>query len=98
MGWVMIVIIALVVLIVLTKLKELKHHFFYKTLAVLILLFVASIAYVAIKGDINITTYEGFLKLGKSYYSWVGSLFSNIGSMTGYATQHDWGLNSTISP
>ena len=98
MNWILIVIGLLVVLIVLTKIKELRHHFFYKTIGVIIMLVIASVAYVAIKGSINITTYEGFLERGKTYYSWLGSLFGNLGSISGYATQQDWGLNSTISP
>lgn len=96
-SWVLIVIGLLVLLVALVKFKEVRSHLFYRTIGVVLVIFLASLAYVWIKGGINLTTYQGFLQLGQSYYSWLGSLFNNMGSVTGYAVQHDWGVNSTAA-
>lgn len=96
-SWVLIVIGLLIALIILVKFKEVKSHLFYRAIGVVFLIFAATIVYVWIKGGINLTTYQGFLDLGRSYYTWLGGLFNNVGSITGYAVQHDWGVNSTAT-
>ena len=98
MGIVLIVVALLVLMVILVKFKELKHHFFYKALTVVILLFLGSIVFVWITSGINISTYDGFLSLGRTYFSWLGSLAGNVGSITGNVAEQDWGVNSTIVP
>lgn len=101
MNFILVVAILLVGMIVLIKFKFLlsrKEHLIYKFLLVTIVLFIISIIYAWLKSGINPSSYEGFLGLGKMYFSWLGSLFGNIGSIGGYAMNHDWGLNSTILP
>ena len=98
MNTILIIIGLLAVIILFVKAKELRHQYFYKGLAVLILLFLGSIAFVWITSGINISTYEGFLSLGKTYFGWLGSLANNLGNIGGYAVKHDWGVNSTIAP
>jgi len=98
MNFIWIVIVLLIVAVAYVKLKETRSHLFYKTLAVVIFLFVGSIVYVWLKSGISLSNYEGFLSLGKTYFSWLGSLAGNIGSITGYVAKHDWGVNSTVIP
>jgi energy-coupling factor transporter transmembrane protein EcfT len=95
-GWLLIAIGVLVLLVVLIKIKEIRHHFVYRLIGILLIFVLATFVYIWIKSGINITTYEGFLQIGRAYYSWAASLFGNVGGITGYAVQQDWGLNSTI--
>ena len=98
MNILLIAIIFLVGLVALTKFSHLRSHLFYKTIAVIFVLFLASAAYVYLSSGISLATYNGFLDFGKAYYSWLGNLFGNVGSISGYAVKQDWGVNSTISP
>jgi len=98
MNIILIVIALLVVLILYAKFSHAKTQWFYKFLAVVVFLFVVSMVYVWLKSGINLKSYDGFLSLGKTYFSWLGSLAGNIGSITGDVVKHDWGLNSTIIP
>ena len=99
MNPILIVIALLIVLVIYVKLGHAKSQLFYKTLAVIIFLFVGSVVYVWLRSNINLSSYEGFLSLGRTYFSWLGSLAGNIGSITGYVAKHDWGVvNSTVIP
>jgi len=99
MNFILIVIVLLVAAVAYFKFRESKSHLFYRTLAVIILLFLSSVVYVWLTSGINLRDYDGFLSLGKMYYSWLSSLFHNVGSITGYVAKHDWGVNATaIAP
>jgi len=98
MNIILIIIALLVVLILYAKFSHAKTQWFYKGLGVVVFLFVVSMVYVWLKSGINLSSYEGFLSLGKTYFSWLGSLAGNIGSITGDAVKHDWGVNSTFVP
>ena len=94
----LIAIIFLAGLVVLTKLSHLRSHLFYKTIGVIIIFFIASISYVWLKSGISPLSYEGFIGLSKTYFSWFASIFDNAKGITGYAAKQDWGINSTIAP
>jgi hypothetical protein len=98
MKFILIVIVLLIVAVAYVKLKETRSHLFYKTLAVIIFIFVCSVIYVWLKSGVSLSSYGGFLSLGKTYFGWLGSLAGNIGSITGYVTEHNWGVNSTAIP
>ena len=98
MNIILIIIALLVVLILYAKFSHAKTQWFYKGLGVVIFLFVISVIYVWLKSGVSLSSYEGFLSLGKTYFSWLGNLAGNVGSITGDAVKHDWGVNSTIIP
>jgi hypothetical protein len=98
MNFIWIVIALLVVVVMYVKFKHTRTQLFYKTLAVIAFLFVCSMCYVWLKSGVNLSSYEGFLSLGRTYFSWLGSFFGNIGSITGHAVDLSWGVNSTAIP
>ncbi len=91
----LVVILALVALLVFIKFGELKHKYLLKIFLVLVIFFVGTLGYVLITHGINLTTYDGFLQLGRTYLSWLGGMFGNVKGITGYVVQQPWGLNST---
>jgi len=98
MNPILIVIALLVVAVIYVKFGHMKSQLFYKFLVAVIILFVGSITYVWLKSNINLSSYDGFLSLGRTYFSWLGSLAGNVGSITGDVVKHDWGVNSTVIP
>lgn len=95
MNLIWVIIVALVLLVILIKFGEMKHKYLLKIILVLVVFFVGTLGYVYIRNSIDITTYEGFVNLGRAYYSWLGGFFGNIKGVTGYAVQQPWGLNSS---
>jgi hypothetical protein len=59
----------------------------------LALFLIVSIGYVTATNKVDLTTFEGIIEITKLYFSWLGSLFKNIMSLTGYAVKQDWGVN-----
>ena len=98
MNWLLITIAVLAVLVILIKSKEIRSHLFYRALGVVILFFLASGIYVWLKSGISPLSYQGFIGLSKTYFSWLAGLFDNAKGITGYAVNQDWGINSTIAP
>ncbi|MBI2045506.1 hypothetical protein HYT23_05595 [Candidatus Pacearchaeota archaeon] len=93
-----ILIIGAVVLLIwlLTGFKRLRHKFFAMFLIILILFTVISFSVVTKNRGVDLKTAPGVLQAGKLYFSWLGSLFGNVKSITGYATDLDWkSSNST---
>jgi uncharacterized membrane protein YozB (DUF420 family) len=95
MNWLVISIVLLVIAIAIIKFGELKHKLLLKVGIAVLLVFFVSLAYVYLNSSTNLTTYEGFVGLGKNYIAWLGGAFENIGSITGYVTKQSWGMNAT---
>jgi len=98
MNALLIVIVALVALVIFVKAKEVKHHLVYKILGVIGVLFALSLAYIWMGSGFSLTTYEGFLGFGRTYFVWLSNLFGNARGVTGYVVQQGWGINSTVVP
>jgi len=80
---------------ILIEMKRLRHKTFAIFLITLILFTYFSFTYVAKKNDVQLGSVSGLLNGGKLYFSWLGSLFGNVKSITGYATDLDWKTNET---
>ncbi|MCU0642302.1 MAG: hypothetical protein MUF61_01840 [archaeon] len=98
-SWILIAILLAIVLFVSVKFKEMGAHAKLTLVLFLIGVFVITVGYVWFVVRPDLTTYQGFLDLGKSYFSWLSGVFHNMGSVTGYAVKHDWGaVNMTAAP
>lgn len=87
---VFVVGILIVVVWLLVEMKRMRHKIFAIFLIALILFTYLSF-YVALKGkDINYTTLGGWTQAGKLYFNWLGGMFGNMKSITGYAVKMDW--------
>ena len=94
-SWILIAVALVLLIIIGIKLKEVGAKTKLTLLVVILIVLAGTVGYVYLVTKPDITSYGGFISLGKSYFAWVASLFGNMGGITGYAVQQDWGLNST---
>lgn len=89
--------IGLIVLMVLFKMKEIRHKFGLVAIALIVLFLVFSFSHVYKSNKPDLTTFDGISQVTKLYFSWLGGVFKNLGKVTGFAINQDWGLNSTYN-
>src|SRR3989344_5224900 len=91
-----VIIVVLVVLaIVIFKFKEFRHRMGLLTIIVLILIIILSFSIVISGKGVDFNTFDGVVKAGKLYFSWLGGAFHNLKDLSGYAVKQEWGVNST---
>lgn len=96
-GTTLLIVIVLVGIIwVLVEFKRFRHKMWAVFLIALILF--TYISFLAtIKGkDLNLKTMDGIKDAGKLYFSWLGSVFTNVKTITTNAIHMDWKANETI--
>jgi len=86
----MVIAILIITIWVLIELKRLRHKLFAIFLISLILFFYLSISFTLKGQDIDFGTTQGMIKASKLYFSWLGSAFSNMKSITTNAIKMDW--------
>ncbi len=96
-SWLLVGIILVILIIVGIKFKEFGHKTKFHALLFVLGILLLTLGFVWFKVRPDLTTYNGFLLLGKAYYSWGASLFGNMGHITGYAVQQDWGVSNITS-
>ncbi len=90
-----IIAILVVAVWLIIEFKRMRHKLLAIFLIALIIFTYISFT-VSIRGkDIDFTTVEGFTHAGKLYLGWLGSVFSNMRSITSYAFKQDWKANET---
>lgn len=73
----------------------LKKNIFLILALGIVLFFAFSLYHIHTNYDINWKSFDGIRYAGKLYWVWMKNVFANVGSITGYAVQQDWFLNST---
>ncbi|MEI6731917.1 MAG: hypothetical protein WCK90_04525 [archaeon] len=93
MNWGLIIVIAVVVVIifVIMKFKELRHKAGFLVVLFLLLFLGLTFANIYFKSNVDIKTFDGVMTAGKLYFSWLGQVANNIGDVTGYVINQDWG-------
>ncbi|MGD9276678.1 MAG: hypothetical protein PVJ67_05885 [Candidatus Pacearchaeota archaeon] len=95
-GFTLFMISALIIGIwVLIEVKRMKHKVFAILLIALILFSYVSSAYVFRGHDIQWNTIPGVLEGTKLYFSWLGSVFFNLKSITSYTINMNWEGNNS---
>lgn len=95
-GMTLFVISILIIAIwVIIELKRFKHKIFAIFLIGLILFLYLSFTFVAKGQDIDFKTVPGVIEATKLYFSWLGSAFVNLKTITTNAVRMDWGVNET---
>ncbi len=96
-GLALLVIATLIIGIwVVIEMKRMKHKLLAVFLIALILFLYISFSFVFRNQDVEWKTVPGVMKGGKIYLSWLGSIFGNMKSITGYAIGMDWKGNETL--
>ena len=80
---------------ILIEVKRFKHKIFAIFLIVLILFTYISFSYTLSGQDLDLKTIPGLTEAGKLYFVWLGSMFSNLKSITTNAIKMDWKGNTT---
>lgn len=97
-GLTFFIVAALVVVIwVLIEVKRMKHKIFAIILIALIIFSYVSASVIFKNQDINFKTVPGIIKASKIYFSWLGSVFVNMKTVTANVINMDWGMNKTSS-
>ena len=91
-----IIIIGLIVLVfVFFKIKYFQHRIYIIFLVLLLLFFYTSGSVIIEKNNLDVTSFDGILSLGKLYFSWLGNLFDNGRYLVGSVVKMNWDANQT---
>jgi TRAP-type uncharacterized transport system fused permease subunit len=80
---------------ILIEIKRMKHKLFAIFLIALILFVYFSFTAATNGKEINFKTIEGMKNMGQIYFSWFGSFFSNLKTLTSNVIHMNWKGNST---
>jgi len=75
---------------VVTEIKRLKHKLIAIFLVGLLIFFFFSIKFVFDSNTVDFKTIPGVIKATKLYFSWIGSVFSNMKEITLHTINLDW--------
>jgi len=94
-SWVVIGILVMVFLVVL-KARHVKHRLFALILVLLFVFVYFTSTSLLTNQGIDFKSFEGWVKAGKIYFSWLVHASSNTRSVVGNAIKMDWVGNSTV--
>jgi hypothetical protein len=90
-GFTIAIIAGIIILIwILFEVKRARHKIFAMFLIALILFSYFSFTFVIKKNDVDIKSSSGMAEAGRLYFSWLGSLFGNLRTITANAIKMDW--------
>lgn len=82
---------------VIIEIKRMKHKLFAIFLIALILFTYVSFSVTLKSHDIDYKSVSGITEAGKLYFSWLGSMFGNMRSITTNAIKMDWSSTNVSS-
>ena len=91
-----ILAVSIIAIWALIELKRFKHKLFAMFLIGAILFFYLSSAIVFKDQDVNYKSVEGVTSAVKLYFSWLGSIFTNMKTISSHAVKMDWKSNEDI--
>ena len=91
-----IVAILIIAIWVVVEIRRFKHKLFAIFLIALILFGYLSFTISFKDRAVDLKTIEGLTTASKIYFSWLGSMFGNLKSVTSYAVKKDWDGNETV--
>lgn len=92
MSW-LIVLIGLLAIFLFVKLMNRGQDIWSYFVVVIAIFFLLTLAYVSTQPGIDLTTFDGWVELGRLYMAWLGRLGQNVGRVTGNAVKLDWAVN-----
>ena len=96
-GTSLIILLAIAAVIwVLAEFQKIKHKIWAVILIALIVFGYLSFTIVLRDQNIDYTSPSGIIHAGRVYFSWLGSLFGNVKTMTSHAINLDWSAPEDI--
>jgi len=92
---ILVVVVLIIAIWLIIDLKRMRHKFFAFFLIFLILFGVFSFGFVLSGKNINYKSVSGISEAGKIYFTWLGSVFGNMKSITTNAIKMNWKGNET---
>jgi len=90
-----LIVIALVLLgMILIKFKEFKHRFAFFVVVLIVLFMVVSSFSIFRNHDVNVSSFDGVVTLGKLYVASFVNIFRNMGDVTMHAIRQDWDVST----
>jgi len=95
--WIALIIVAGIVAFIwiTSEFRKFKHKFWAFVLIGLVIFAYISFVVTVKKHNADLTSFKGVMKAIKIYFSWLGSIFGNLKSLTGSAVRMDWGVNES---
>ena len=87
-----IVSIVVIAIWVVVELKRVKHKVWAIFVIMLILFAYISFSVTLKSQDVDYKSASGLMQAVKVYFSWLGSIFGNLKTITGNAIRMDWGV------
>jgi len=91
-----VIALLIIAIWILVELKRFRHKIFAVFLIGLILFLYLSSIFVFREQNIDFKSFSGVMTATKIYFSWVGSVFVNLKSITTNAIKMNWKGNETI--
>lgn len=95
-GTLFIITLLIIAIWVIIELKRFRHKLLAMFLIGLILFSYLSMALIFRGQEIDIKTVSGMITAGRIYFSWLGSVFTNLKTVTSRAIDMDWVGNKTV--
>ena len=86
----MIILIVIVLIFLFTRMSHLKYKIMIFGIIFLLITFYLAVNKNLSGEKINMLSIEGAEKAVKTYFSWIGYVIKNLGSLTGNAAKVDW--------
>ena len=91
----LIVAVLIIAIWVVIEMKRMRHKIFALFLIGLILFLYLSFSFVLKGKEINLASFDGVKTATQLYFSWFGTLFSNVKAITSNTINMDWKGNET---
>ncbi len=91
-----VIAILIIAIWVIIEIKRFRHKLFAIFLIALILFVYISFTFTIRGQDVDFKTFPGLMKATKLYFSWLGSAFGNLKSITTNAVRMDWRVNESV--
>ncbi|MBM3233938.1 hypothetical protein FJZ19_02475 [Candidatus Pacearchaeota archaeon] len=93
-SWIIIALL-LVLLLFLAKARHIKHKSYAIIIVFLLLFLYISASQIFSGANIDFKSFDGWIKAGKLYFSWLVHIGGNVKDLAGNAIKMDWVGNST---
>ena len=97
MSWAFAILVAIIVGFILVKSTDLKHRLTFFLIAGLAVFLGLSLGYVFLTNEFDLTSFSGWLNVGRVYMSGLGAFADNLAKVSGFAIRQDWAINITNS-